>query len=355
MAGLNILIINDDEAISRYLADKLSSEIGSVVEFVSNCGLGFSKINQKAPDVVILKYNMPDFNNEAAAQGIKELDPDSAIILFIEEPSPSIFQEINRLGIYDFISLPINLDRLFLLVRKASENHALSVSHRKVAAMLKEQNSSLQKQNSLLAKRIEESAGNLTRLYGDLRSTYMRTIKVLAQAIDARDHYTHSHSESVARYAVAIANEMHLSAKEIDNIRDACELHDLGKIGIEDKILSKTSGLSSEEWEQMRKHPDIAAQMLEPLTFLGDVVNLIKQHHERFDGTGYPMGLKGEQILLGARIINLADAYDSMRSSRSYRQVPLSQEDALAEIRNNIGIQFDPKVAEVFLNIVNKL
>ncbi|TBR17257.1 response regulator, partial [bacterium] len=212
MAGLNVLIINDDEAISRYLADKLSSEIGSAVEYVSNCGLGFSKISQKAPDAIILKYNMPDFNNEAAVQGIKELDPDSAIILFIEEPGSSIFQEINRLGIYDFISLPINLDRLFLLVRKASETHALSVSHRKVAAMLKEQNNSLQKQNALLAKRIEESAGNLTRLYGDLRSTYMRTIKVLAQAIDARDHYTHSHSESVARYAVAIANEMHFSA-----------------------------------------------------------------------------------------------------------------------------------------------
>ncbi len=355
MAGLNVLIINDDEAISRYLADKLSSEIGSAVEYVSNCGLGFSKISQKAPDAIILKYNMPDFNNEAVVQGIKELDPDSAIILFIEEPGSSIFQEINRLGIYDFISLPINLDRLFLLVRKASETHALSVSHRKVAAMLKEQNNSLQKQNALLAKRIEESAGNLTRLYGDLRSTYMRTIKVLAQAIDARDHYTHSHSESVARYAVAIANEMHFSAKEIDNIRDACELHDLGKIGIEDRILSKTSGLSPEEWDQMKRHPAIAAQMLEPLTFLGDVVNLIKQHHERLDGTGYPLGLKGEQILLGARIINLADAYDSMRSSRSYRKVPLSKEDAVAEIRKNTGIQFDPKVAEVFLNIVDKL
>lgn len=349
------MIINDDEAISRYLADKLSSEIGSAVEYVSNCGLGFEKISRKAPDAVILKHNMPDFNNEAVVRGIKELDPDSAIILFVEEPDTSVFQEINRLSIYDFISLPINLDRLFLLVRKASETHALSVSHRKVASMLKEQNNSLQKQNVLLAKRIEESAVNLTRLYGDLRSTYMRTIKVLAQAIDARDHYTHSHSESVARYAVAIANEMHLSAKEVDNIRDACELHDLGKIGIEDRILSKTSGLSPEEWDQMRRHPSIAAQMLEPLTFLGDVVNLIKQHHERFDGKGYPMGLKGEQILLGARIINLADAYDSMRSSRSYRQVPLSKEDAVAEIKKHTGVQFDPKVAEVFLKIVDKL
>jgi len=220
---------------------------------------------------------------------------------------------------------------------------------------LKERNASLEKQNSLMTQRIEESAKNLARLYEDLRSTYMRTIKVLAQVIDARDHYTHSHSENVAKFAVAIAEEMGLSAKEIDLIRDACELHDLGKVGIEDSILSKPTGLTPEEWVQVRRHPTTAAKILEPLTFLGEVIELIRQHHEHYDGSGYPEGRKGQDILLGARIIHLADAYESMRSARSYRQVPLTKEAAVAEIIKNNGTQFDPKVVDAFLKIVDQL
>ena len=220
---------------------------------------------------------------------------------------------------------------------------------------MKERSISLEKQNILLTKRIEESTRNLSRLYEDLRSTYMRTIKVLAQAIDARDHYTHSHSENVAKYAVAIAEELKLSAKEIETIREACELHDLGKIGIEDSILSKPTSLTEDEWTQIRRHPAIGAQILEPLTFLTSVVEMVRQHHERYDGKGYPECRKGEDILLGARIINLADAYESMRSARSYRKQPFSKEDAVLEINRCKGTQFDPKVVDAFLKVVDSL
>jgi putative nucleotidyltransferase with HDIG domain len=213
----------------------------------------------------------------------------------------------------------------------------------------------LQKQNALLASRIEDSARNLTHLYEDLRATYLRTIKVLAQVIDARDHYTHSHSQLVSKYAVSIAEEMQLPAREIEMIREACELHDLGKVGIQDSILIKPSELTPEEWQEMRRHPSTAAQILEPLTFLKEVIELIRQHHEHYDGSGYPKGLKREEICLGSRIINLADSYEAMRSPRSYRKVPLTKEEAVSEIKNNSGIQFDPQVVSAFLNIVENL
>lgn len=228
------------------------------------------------------------------------------------------------------------------------ELRSLILVNRKFIQGLQESNQSLQKQNTVLAKRIEDSTRNLTRLYEDLRTTYMRTIKVLAQAIEARDHYTHSHSENVAKYATVIASEMGLSAKEIETIRQACELHDLGKIGIEDSILMKPEALTKEEWVEIRKHPVIGATILEPLTFLSDVIELVRQHHEHYDGSGYPDGKKGEEISLGARIINLADAYEAMRSARSYRKIPLSKEAAIEEIRNHSGTQFDPKVVEAF-------
>jgi HD-GYP domain-containing protein (c-di-GMP phosphodiesterase class II) len=206
-----------------------------------------------------------------------------------------------------------------------------------------------------LAKRIEEATRNLTKLYEDLRSTYMHTIKVLAQAIDAKDHYTHSHSENVAKYASTIAEEMGLSLREIETVREACELHDLGKIGVDDSILSKPSSLTPQEWEQIKRHPMIASQILEPLAFLSQAIELIRQHHEHYDGSGYPQGLSGEDILLGARIIHLADAYEAMRSARSYRKIPFSKEAAILEIKKNSGKQFDPKVVEAFLKVVDKL
>jgi putative nucleotidyltransferase with HDIG domain len=183
----------------------------------------------------------------------------------------------------------------------------------------------------------------------------MRTIKALAEAIDARDHYTHSHSQNVSKFSVAIAEEMHLSAKDIELIREACELHDLGKIGIRDDILTKPSSLDAQEWGLMKQHPLTGAKILEPLTFLHGVIDLIRQHHEHYDGSGYPAQLKGDDILLGARIIHLADAYEAMTSARSYRKTPLSKAEAIAEIKKNNGTQFDPKVVETFLKIIDKI
>ena len=350
-----ILFICDDNEISRYLVEQLMVEGGYFVAFEPTAKQGLDAFRENDFDLVIAKPQMPDLSSLELIRELKRADPDCIIVALLDEHKQEVLEYLFSLGIYDFITKPINLEKLFFLVRKGIEMHTLMLANRRLTQGLKESNSALEKQNALLAKRIEDSTKNLTRLYEDLRSTYMRTIKVLAQAIDARDHYTHSHSESVAKYAVLIASEMGLSAKEIETIRQACELHDLGKIGVEDCILSKTTPLTDEEWKQIRKHPQIAAQILEPLTFLNDVIDLVRQHHEHFDGTGYPEGRRGEDIHLGARIIHLADAYEAMTSARSYRKIPLTKEAAIEEIEKHSGTQFDPKVVEAFLKVLDKL
>ena len=293
---INILLICDDEEMSKYLREVLIVEGGGSISFESTGQGGLNALKQNIFDVIIAKFGMFDLNSEELIKGLKRIDPDSIIIAFLDDANPGVLKDLSKLGVYDFISRPINSEKLFFLVKKGAQLHALMIANSKLSQSLKEQNITLEKQNTLLAKRIEESTKNLTRLYEDLRSTYMRTIKVLAQAIDARDHYTHSHSDNVARIAVVIAEEMGLSVRDIEMIREACELHDLGKIGIADNILSKPSSLTPEEWEQIKRHPTIGAQILEPLTFLNEVIEIIRQHHEHYDGLGYPEGRRGEDI-----------------------------------------------------------
>lgn len=355
MAEARILLIDSDEIISRYIKEKLIINGGYSVSLVSTAQAGLEMFKQSGFDIAIVNFGMHDLGGVELTKGLKKIDPGCIIIAFIENENPQVLREISGLGIYDFISKPINLEKLFFLIKKGVELHSLTMAHRKLILSLQEGNITLQKQNTLLAKRIEESTKNLSRLYENLRSTYMRTIKALAQTIDARDHYTHSHSQNVAKYAVAIAEEMGLSVNDVETIREACQLHDLGKVGIEDTILAKPSELTAEEWEKIKHHPLTAAQILEPLTFLNGVIELIMQHHEHYDGSGYPEGRKGEEILLGARIIHLADAYDAMRSARAYRKTPFSKEEAILEIKLNSGQQFDPKVVEAFLRVVDKL
>ncbi len=245
-----ILLVNNDESISRYLREELTINGGYLVTFSANSRMAIETFRRDGFDIVIVKFGAPDIDTFVLVKELKKIDPDCIIIALVEEANQYTLKDISDLGVYDFISQPINLEKLFFLIKKGIDLRTLMLANRRLADGLQEHNKSLQKQNTLLARRIEESTKNLTKLYEDLRQTYMRTIKVLAQAIDARDHYTHSHSQNVAKYAVALSEELGLSAKEIETIREACELHDIGKIGIEDSILGKPSPLNAEEWEQ---------------------------------------------------------------------------------------------------------
>ncbi len=350
-----ILLICEDQKLCAAIKEKIL-KLGDYAVFSgSQLRVILENIRQEDYDLVIIKPPLEGTSADYLIAELKILDPYSVILVLLESREKEDVSELIDAGAFDYLVSPVDADKLKFTIDKGIKLRSLLCSNRKFLSGLKESNRSLEKQNMLLAGRIEEATTNLSRLYEDLRSTYMRTIKVLAQAIDARDHYTHSHSENVARYVVEIAGFMKLPAKEIETLRQACELHDLGKIGIGDNILLKCSGLTGEEWEQVRKHPVIGAQILEPLTFLNGVVDLVRQHHEHYDGSGYPDGRKGNDILLGARIIHLADAYEAMRSARSYRKKPLFKDDAVLEIKRNSGTQFDPKIVDVFLKVVDNL
>jgi len=257
-----ILLISDEDEISGHLRDLLSAKDGYYVCRAKNKDRGIEALKENTFDIIILKLDTFDSETKQLIADFKKVDPNCIIIVLTEDVNLIESEELSRLGIYDFISKLINNEKLFLLIRKGRELHSLMTANHKIIIGLREHNSSLGKQNTLLANRIEESTKNLTRLYEDLRTTYLRTIKVLAQAIDARDHYTHSHSENVAKYAVVMAEEMGLSAREIENIREACELHDLGKIAIQDNILGKEDTLNDEEWEKIKRHPADGASIL---------------------------------------------------------------------------------------------
>lgn len=355
VSGGKILLISDNESYAVYIKDQINGLGAYSVSVESSMPAAVAELKQSSYDLVFVRYGLLQAGAIGLLGELKKIDPDSVIIIFFEKEEELRAKELTDSGVYDLLSCPVDKEKLKPILEKGIKLHALLLAGRKYSQGLKENNQALERQNMLLAKRIEDATTNLTRLYEDLRSTYMRTIKVLAQAIEARDQYTHSHSENVARIAIAIANYMRLPAKDIEVLRQACELHDLGKIGIGDGILLKPSALTPDEWEQIRKHPAIGAQILEPLTFLSEVVDLIRQHHEHYDGTGYPDGRKGSDILLGARIIHIADAYEAMRSSRSYRKAPLAKEEAILEIKRNSGTQFDPKIVEVFLKVVDNL
>jgi putative nucleotidyltransferase with HDIG domain len=189
------------------------------------------------------------------------------------------------------------------------------------------------------------------KLLKELSKNYLNTIIALASAIDARDPYTYYHSSNVTKYSVRLAQEIKLSKKTIENIRYAGLLHDIGKIGIRDDILLKSGQLTDEEYTQIKKHPLKGEEIIKSLPFLGEVSPLVRHHHERFDGRGYPDGIKGEDIEIGARIMALADSFDAMTTKRPYRE-PLSLEKVKEELIKNKNTQFDPSLVDCFIKIL---
>lgn len=187
------------------------------------------------------------------------------------------------------------------------------------------------------------------RIHAFLQSASVSTIAALAEAVDVKDHYTHGHSESVAKYAVAAADQLRLSAEEKFNVRIAALLHDIGKIGMPDAILTNPGELSTEQRDIVRSHPSVGEKIVRQVPQLQRILPGILYHHERYDGKGYPSGLSGEKIPLIARIVCVADAFDAMTSNRPYREA-LSMQQAIAELRAGAGPQFDPKVVEALIN-----
>lgn len=205
--------------------------------------------------------------------------------------------------------------------------------------------------NRRLENKVSERSADLETAHRRLQETYLETVTSLVEALTAKDTYLFGHSHSVATYARAIGEEMGFSKERLDRLVQGCELHDLGKIAVPDTILMKPGPLNKEEFEIVKQHPVWGARILEPLTFMKDINEMVHQEHERWDGTGYPMGIKGEQIRLEARVIAVADALDAMISDRPYRQ-SIGLERASQELKRCSGTQFDPVVVEACLRAI---
>ena len=195
--------------------------------------------------------------------------------------------------------------------------------------------------------------GELLVAHEELKEANIAAMKALIMSEEARDTYTSGHSRRVTEYALAIAKKMGLDHGERKHIEYAGYLHDIGKIGISDAILNKAGRLNDEEWQVIKKHPDTALEILNPLKFLPEEKIIIKHHHERYDGAGYPDGLKGEETPLGARIMAVADSFDAMNSKRPYREA-LPKDTIISELEKARGTQLDPKIVDLFLDMLEK-
>ena len=190
-------------------------------------------------------------------------------------------------------------------------------------------------------------------LYTKMRKIYLETIRALAAAIDAKDPYTKGHSERVAETSVALAQELNLSDRDIESIEYTALLHDIGKIGIDDSILGKKSSLTSQEFDKIKEHTIMGANIIEPVDFLKNSYWAIYHHHERYNGKGYPDGIKSEDIPILARIIAVADAFDAMGSDRPYRK-KLNKDKILKELKDQSGKQFDPEVVKALISVLDR-
>lgn len=351
MEESKVLVIDVEESSCGLVKNVLFSR-GFEVVVAQTAKVGLQLHEESNPGLIFIDLAIKDLDVRYVVRELKRRDESVGIIISSYLNQNNLVQEALNLGAIDYIYKPLRAEEIYFKARHSVDFRRFVLNNSRSLKGIEERNISLQKQNLLLARRIEESTKNLSKLYEDLRETYMRTIKALAHAIDARDHYTYSHSDNVTRYTELIAKQMNVDMHYIADIKDACQLHDLGKIGVHDSVLSKPNVLTREEFEEIKLHSEKGAQILEPLRFLEDVIDIVKHHHERWDGKGYPDELKGEGIALGARIMAVADSYDAMVSARPYRKVGLSKNEAIEEIKKNSGTQFDPKVVEAFLKVV---
>lgn len=192
-----------------------------------------------------------------------------------------------------------------------------------------------------------------SRLLSQLKLTYLQTLRSLISIVEAKDPYTKGHTERVASYAMALANRMEMSEEDMRRIMFAALLHDIGKMGVLDTIINKPGPLTDDEWELMRAHPVVGAAIVGKMEFLTGTVEIVRHHHESWNGKGYPDGLEGEDIPLGARIVTVADSFDAMTTDRPYRRA-LTIEEALHRLEENSGVQFDAKLVKVFVAYVRE-
>jgi len=328
-----ILIVDDEEMICDMLSRRLTQE-GFFCVTARNGKEALNHFYKDAFSLIISDIKMPEMDGIELLKKVKAIHPKMIVIIVTAYPEIDMAVEAMRVGAYDFIIKPADLDLVMLSVKRALEKKRL------------EEEVEIYHKN--LERLVEERTVKLQQAYRTLKKAHLDSVKVLAEAIDAKDPYTRGHSDRVRRMSLQIATSLGFSEERVEALEYGALLHDIGKIGIKDEILQKPGVLSPEEYQTIQEHPLIGVKIVEGIEFFRDKILMIRNHHEHFDGRGYPDGLVGKAIPLEARIIAVPDAFDAMASLRPHRKaMPLR--DILLEMEKCKGRQFDPNVLEVFL------
>ena len=322
-----IIGVDDEEGILDSLRVLLEN---SNYEFigVTNPVEAIEKVRQEHFDLMLLDFMMTPLHGDEVVEEIRKFNKELYILLLTghKDLAPPL-ETIKRLDIQGYCEKGDKFDQLILLI----ESGIKSVKQMDEIKQINE--------------KLEDSKEQLEQAYLDM-------IQTLRYTVEAKDSYTRGHSDRVSEYSVLIGEKLGLSEEQIKTLRIGGLFHDIGKIGIPDSILLKPSKLSDDEYSQIKNHPAIGAHILGSADIFKDIIPIVKHHHEKYDGTGYPGMLKGEEIPYLARIAAVADTFDAMTSRRSYRG-PIDIEHVKDEIKRCEGTQFDPQVAEAFLDILN--
>ena len=326
-----ILIVDDEIEITEILADLLSEEYECLKAGSAEDAL--ARLREGQFQLVISDITMPGMSGLDMIPHVKELSPDTVVVMISGMQTVESAIGALRLGAFDYLMKPFDLRQVEAVVKRALEHHDLVVAK--------------QRYENHLEELVEQRTAELDRALNSLEGAYRSTLKALTAALETRDSETHGHSERVVSYSLRLGREYGLNSQEMKSLEFGSLLHDIGKIGVPDSILRKPAKLTEEEWVRMREHPLHGQQILRGIEFLQGASRVVAQHHEKWDGTGYPLGLRSEEIDICARIFSVADAFDAITSDRVYRRGK-PYEAAAQELDDWAGRQFDPKVVEAF-------
>ncbi len=330
-----VLVVDDDPAIGLLLSRMLAKQ-DLAVQVELNAGRAWQAIVDRPGhfDVLLTDLNLPDASGLELLDKVRPIAADMIKIVITGQATLDNAVMCLRRGAYDFIEKPVTSDHLYATLDRALEYRRLKLEN--------------QRYQNQLEDMVREKSTALREALIQVKTSYDFTLEAMASLLDVREKSTARHSSRVRDLSVILAREMGLPQGEIEDLARGALLHDIGKMCIPDSILLKPGAFTEDERKVMNTHPEVGYQMLSSSTYLQQVAELVYSHHERFDGKGYPRGLQGGQIALGARIFAVVDAYDAMRSDRIYRASQPALE-ALEEIKRHAGQQFDPQVVEAFL------
>ncbi|MEN8184441.1 MAG: HD domain-containing phosphohydrolase [Myxococcota bacterium] len=350
-----VLFVDDEVNILKAVQRLLRHEPWKVL-VASRAKEALEILGGEPAQVVITDQRMPEMSGVDLLSVVRERHPDAVRMMLTGYTEIGVAVEaINRGAIYRLITKPWNDEELKATIRQAIEQHELKSEIKRLNQITREQNFKLQDMNRNLEGKVRDRTQQLARKHSELNHAYIQTIRALAEAVDAKDTYTRGHSERVGVYASKVARQMGLPKERIERVYISGLLHDVGKIGVRDAVITKPARLTDEEYDEIKQHPMIGAKILEPISFLRDVTPCVRHHHEWYDGSnrGYPDRLQGDSIPQGSRIILVADTVEAMTSDRPYRKgLPL--EAVTRELHKYSGSQFDPVCVDSMLRLLEE-